>query len=246
MRNGFVNSSDVFPVICTMKKLVVLTGAGMSAESGLKTFRDAGGLWEGHNVMDVASPEGWQRNPKLVLEFYNQRRRQLKEAKPNAGHLALADLERDFDVRIITQNVDDLHERAGNTKVLHLHGELLKVRSTRHENDVRHWTSGLDWGDADAYGNQLRPHIVWFGEMVPELENAAALAAEADVFAVIGTSLQVYPAAGLMQFTKPHVPVFYIDPNPAPIYGLPNPLTVFSLPATTGVPQLRASLLAGN
>jgi NAD-dependent deacetylase len=229
-----------------MKKLVVLTGAGMSAESGLKTFRDAGGLWEGHNVMDVASPEGWRRNPELVLEFYNQRRRQLKNVHPNAGHVALADIENHFDVHIITQNVDDLHERAGSPDVLHLHGELFKVRSTRDENDVRNWTGDLNLGDSDENGHQLRPHIVWFGEMVPELERAAALAGEADIFAVIGTSLQVYPAAGLMQLTRPEVPVFYIDPHPAPIYGLPNPVTVFALPATLGVPRLRDFLLAGS
>jgi NAD-dependent deacetylase len=229
-----------------MKKLVVLTGAGMSAESGLKTFRDAGGLWEGHNVMDVASPEGWRRNPELVLEFYNQRRRQLKNVHPNAGHVALADLGNHFDVHIITQNVDDLHERAGSPDVLHLHGELFKVRSTRDENDVRNWTGDLNLVDSDENGHQLRPHIVWFGEMVPELERAAALAGEADIFAVIGTSLQVYPAAGLMQLTRPEVPVFYIDPHPAPIYGLPNPVTVFALPATLGVPRLRDFLLAGS
>jgi len=226
-----------------MKKLVVLTGAGISAESGLKTFRDADGLWEGHNVMDVASPEGWQRNPELVLEFYNQRRRQLKDAKPNAGHIGLAELENDFDVHIITQNVDDLHERAGSSKVLHLHGELLKVRSVNHYDYVLDWHEDLVLGDLDDRGNQLRPHIVWFGEMVPALDQAAAIAYEADFFAVVGTSLQVYPAAGLMHYTKAGTPVFYIDPKPASIYNLSNPVAVIDKVASLGVADLRETLL---
>jgi len=226
------------------KKLVVLTGAGISAESGLKTFRDSDGLWEGHNVMEVASPEGWDRNPELVLDFYNQRRRQLKEAKPNAGHMGLAELENHFDVHIVTQNVDDLHERAGSSKVLHLHGELLKVRSVANADYVLDWRDDLVLGDLDDRGHQLRPHIVWFGEMVPALEEAAAIAHEADYFAVVGTSLQVYPAAGLMHYTKPGTPVFYIDPKPASIYNLSNPVIVIDKVASLGVADLRATLLS--
>jgi NAD-dependent deacetylase len=226
------------------KKLVILTGAGISAESGLKTFRDADGLWEGHNVMDVASPEGWDRNPELVLDFYNQRRRQLKEAQPNAGHIGLAELEKDFDVHIITQNVDNLHERAGSSKILHIHGELLKVRSIKNHDYVLDWHDDLILGDLDDNGNQLRPHIVWFGEMVPALEEAAAIAQDADFFAVVGTSLQVYPAAGLMHYTKPGTPVFYVDPKPASIYNLSNPVVVIDKVASKGVADLRETLLS--
>lgn len=226
-----------------MKKLVVLTGAGISAESGLKTFRDSDGLWEGHNVMDVASPEGWDRNPEMVLEFYNQRRRQLKDARPNAGHIGLAELEKDFDVHIITQNVDNLHERAGSSKVLHLHGELLKVRSIKQPDYILDWHGDLVLGDLDDSGNQMRPHIVWFGEMVPALEEAAAIAQEADFFAVVGTSLQVYPAASLMHYTKPGTPVFYVDPKPASIYNLSNPVVVIDKVASLGVADLRETLL---
>ena len=226
------------------KKLVVLTGAGISAESGIKTFRDADGLWEGHNVMDVASPEGWQRDKELVLDFYNQRRRQLHEVKPNQGHIVLAELENDFDVHIITQNVDNLHEQAGSTKVLHLHGELLKVRSTKNEDYVLDWQHDLVIGDVDDKGNQLRPHIVWFGEMVPALEEAVNITEQADYVAVIGTSLQVYPAASLMHYAKPNIPVFYIDPRPASINGLQNPLEIIPMNATEGVPLLREKLLS--
>ena len=224
------------------KKLVILTGAGISAESGIKTFRDADGLWEGHNVMDVASPEGWQRNKELVLGFYNQRRRQLHQVRPNRGHLVLAELENDFDVYIITQNVDNLHEQAGSTKVLHLHGELLKVRSINNENFILDWKDDLVVGDVDDNGHQLRPHIVWFGEMVPALEEAITITEQADYVAVIGTSLQVYPAASLMHYAKPNVPVFYIDPKPA-LINLQNPLEVFPMNATEGVPFLREELL---
>jgi NAD-dependent deacetylase len=226
-----------------MKKLVVLTGAGISAESGLKTFRDADGLWEGHNVMDVASPEGWDKNPALVLDFYNQRRRQLKDVAPNAGHIGLAELENHFDVHIVTQNVDNLHERAGSSKVLHLHGELLKVCSVKNRNYVLDWHDDLILGDVDDNGNQLRPDIVWFGEMVPALEQAAAIAQEADFFAVVGTSLQVYPAAGLMHYTKPGTPVFYVDPKPASISNLSNPVVVIDKVASLGVFDLRETLL---
>ena len=213
------------------KKLVVLSGAGISAESGIKTFRDAGGLWEGHNVMDVATPEGWQKNPKLVLDFYNQRRRQLHEVQPNLGHQILTELERHFEVQIITQNVDNLHEKSGSSNVLHLHGELLKVRSAKNSHYILDWQGDLNFGDFDDKGNQLRPHIVWFGEEVPALEEAVFLVQNADILIIIGTSLQVYPAASLMNFAKATIPVFYIDPNPAEIYNLPNDIKVI---ATTG------------
>lgn len=226
------------------KKLVVLTGAGISAESGIKTFRDSDGLWEGHNVMDVATPEGWYKNPALVLDFYNQRRRQLHEVNPNLGHHTLVELENDFEVTIITQNVDDLHERAGSSHVVHLHGELLKVRSTKNENHILDWKTDLFLGDFDANGNQLRPHIVWFGEEVPALDEAINITRTADYFAVIGTSLQVYPAAGLISYTKKTTPVFYIDPKPATISNLYNPLEMIPMNATDGVPFLKNSLLA--
>ena len=229
-----------------MKKLVVLTGAGISAESGIKTFRDADGLWEGHNVQDVATPEGWHNNQALVLDFYNQRRRQLKEVQPNRGHEILAQLETDFDVHIITQNVDNLHEKAGSSKVLHLHGELLKVRSTKNENYILDWENDLNKGDVDPNGNQLRPHIVWFGEDVPALEEALFLMQQADFIAIIGTSMQVYPAAGLIHYGKPNVPIYYIDPKPATIYDLENPLEVIAMNATEGVPLLREKLLKMN
>ncbi|WP_396157294.1 SIR2 family NAD-dependent protein deacylase [Flavobacterium sp.] len=225
------------------KKLVVLTGAGISAESGIKTFRDADGLWEGHNVMDVASPDGWQRNKELVLDFYNQRRRQLHEVKPNKGHFVLAELENDFEVNIITQNVDNLHEQAGSTKVLHLHGELLKVRSTKNEEYILDWKEDLILGDVDDSGNQLRPHIVWFGEMVPAFEEAINIIELADYVVVIGTSLQVYPAASLMHYANPEAKVFYIDPRPASITNLQNPLEVIAMNATEGVPFLREKLI---
>jgi NAD-dependent deacetylase len=213
------------------KKLVVLTGAGISAESGIKTFRDADGLWEGHNVMDVATPEGWQKNPELVLDFYNQRRQQLHKVQPNRGHQILAELEHDFEVQIITQNVDNLHEKSGSSNVLHLHGELLKVRSTTNRNYILNWETDLNLGDFDDKGNQLRPHIVWFGEEVPALEEAVTIVEKADILVIIGTSLQVYPAASLMNFADATIPVFYIDPKPAEIYNLPNDIKVI---ATTG------------
>jgi NAD-dependent deacetylase len=226
------------------KKLVVLTGAGISAESGIKTFRDAGGLWEGHNVMDVASYEGWLKNKALVLDFYNQRRKQLFEVEPNLGHHTLAELETDFEVHIITQNVDDLHERAGSTTILHLHGELLKVRSDENPpKTILDWKTDLNLGDFDTNGTQLRPHIVWFGEEVPALDEAINIVQQADFLAIIGTSMQVYPAAGLLHYTNPSVPVFYIDPNPASIYELANPLEIIPLNATHGVRLLKDKLL---
>lgn len=222
------------------KKIVVLTGAGISAESGIKTFRDSDGLWENHRIEDVATPAGWAANPALVLDFYNQRRAQLLQVQPNDGHRALADMERDYDVKIVTQNVDDLHERAGSTQVLHLHGELRKVRSTRYENLVYPWDKDLQLGDLCERGHQLRPHIVWFGEAVPMLEAAAELAEQADVFLIIGTSLQVYPAAGLMRYAPRNIPVYYIDPRPQlnfELESMPN-LTVIEEPASTGVRRI--------
>ncbi len=195
------------------KKIVVLSGAGISAESGIKTFRDSNGLWENHRVEDVASPEGFAKNPQLVLDFYNARRRQLKEVEPNEAHKILAELEKDFDIEIITQNVDDLHERAGSTKVLHLHGELRKARPVNSLTKIIPWEEDLHLGDFDENGNQFRPHIVWFGEMVPEMENAAQIASKADIFLVIGTSMQVYPAAGLIHEIPENCEIFIIDPN---------------------------------
>jgi NAD-dependent deacetylase len=227
-----------------MKKLVVLTGAGMSAESGIKTFRNADGLWEGHDVMEVASPEGWYKNPELVLDFYNKRRQQLHEVTPNKGHFLLAELEALFNVSIITQNVDDLHEKAGSSNILHLHGELTKVRSTKNENYILDWTSDLNWGDTDDQGNQLRPHIVWFGEAVPAIEEAMTIVEKADFIAIIGTSMQVYPAAGLVHYAKPNCPIFYIDPKPATIQQLNQPLEVIPKGASEGVALLKNKLLA--
>jgi NAD-dependent deacetylase len=223
-----------------MKKIVVLTGAGMSAESGISTFRDAGGLWEGHDVMEVASPEGWERNPALVLDFYNQRRRQLKEVVPNAAHLALAELEERFEVSIVTQNVDDLHERAGSSRVLHLHGELRKVRSTQDAGLVYHWEEDLALGDICELGSQLRPHIVWFGELVPMIEPAVVEVASADIVAVIGTSMQVYPAAGLVGYARRAQRIYYIDPKPALNFelSLVEGLSIIADRATTGVRRM--------
>ncbi|WP_264620343.1 SIR2 family NAD-dependent protein deacylase [Flavobacterium sp. 7A] len=226
------------------KKLVILSGAGMSAESGIKTFRDSDGLWEGHNVMDVATPEGWHRNTELVLDFYNQRRRQLFEVLPNSGHLTLAEMEDDFEINIVTQNVDDLHERAGSTNVLHLHGELIKVRSIADQTAIQDWTGDLIIGDLDAKGNQLRPHIVWFGEEVPALEQAIDLVEQADYVVVIGTSMQVYPAAGLIDFAKKDCLLFYIDPKPASIPNLRNKLELITMSASEGVQFLKERLKA--
>ena len=212
---------------------MVLTGAGMSAESGIKTFRDADGLWEGHEVMDVATPEGFAKNPELVLDFYNQRRRQLFEVRPNSAHEDLVRLENELNVSVITQNVDDLHERAGSSDVIHLHGELLKVRSTINSNDIQKWTSDLVLGDTCSNGHQLRPHIVWFGEDVPMLELAIGICAQADVLLIIGTSMQVYPAASLMHYTPNGTPIYFIDPKPT-IESSKN-ITVISKTATEGM-----------
>jgi len=221
-----------------MKKIVILTGAGMSAESGLKTFRDANGLWEGHDVMKVASPEGWLNNKELVLDFYNQRRKQLLEVKPNKAHDLLVDLEEIFTVEIITQNVDDLHERAGSTQVLHLHGELFKVRSVVNKSLVYKWKKDLFIGDNCEYGNQLRPHIVWFGEAVPLLDQAIEITKTADVLIIIGTSMQVYPAASLIHYIKPNTPVYFIDPKLSIDKNSYSNLTIISEKASIGVEKL--------
>ena len=204
-------------------RLVVLSGAGMSAESGIPTFRGSDGLWENHRIEDVASPEGWARNPLLVLEFYNQRRKKILESSPNQGHLILAELERLFDVQIITQNVDDLHERAGSTNILHLHGEIVKVRSTARE-DLVYTLDGwqLNWGDRCEMGSQLRPHIVWFGENVPLIEPAVEIVAMADYIVVVGTSMQVYPAASLIHYAPKLAKKFIIDPNMPSTAGITN------------------------
>lgn len=196
-------------------RIAVLTGAGISAESGLKTFRDSKGLWEGHDVMSVASPQGFAANPEVVLDFYNQRRKQLLEVNPNAAHNALAALEDKNDVTIITQNVDDLHERAGSTQVIHLHGELLKAKSANDESYSIYFKDDIIVGDLCPKGHQMRPDIVWFGEAVPLIEKAAEVVEKADAIIIIGTSMQVYPAAGLVEFAKPEAPIVYVDPNPA-------------------------------
>jgi NAD-dependent protein deacetylase/lipoamidase len=216
-----------------MKHIVVLTGAGMSAESGIKTFRDADGLWEGHDVMEVASPQGFAKNPDLVLDFYNQRRKQLLEVKPNAAHIALANLETDYKVTIVTQNVDDLHEQSGSTNVVHLHGELFKVRSTYDKNDIQNWKTDLVLGDTCKKGHQLRPHIVWFGEAVPMIDAAITICQTADILLIIGTSLQVYPAASLMHYVNPETKIYYIDPKPA--INSNNQVTVIAKKATFGI-----------
>ena len=226
------------------KKIAVLTGAGVSAESGINTFRDAGGLWEGHDVMEVASPEGFARNPALVLDFYNQRRRQLKEVSSNRAHFALVELENFFDVSIITQNVDDLHERAGSSNVIHLHGELLKMCSTQDDNTILDCEGDIKLGDLCRQGHQLRPHIVWFGEAVPLLEQAATTVNLADIVIIIGTSMQVYPAAGLINFVNPGIPIYFIDPKPSVSkYDFDN-LTIIPKTAVTGVPDLVSELIA--
>ncbi|MEQ8473751.1 MAG: NAD-dependent deacylase [Marinoscillum sp.] len=226
-----------------MKKIVVLTGAGISAESGIKTFRDSGGLWEGHDVMEVATPQGWAKNRELVLEFYNQRRKQALNAEPNLGHIELARLEKDYEVTIITQNVDNLHERAGSTHVVHLHGELFKVRSTLDESLVYDLDGcELRLGDKCERGSQLRPHIVWFGEMVPMMDAAIQETATADYFMVVGTSLVVYPAASLVDFVAPEIPKFIIDPNIPSIHKSDNTF-LYQESAVTGVTKAIKHLL---
>jgi NAD-dependent deacetylase len=227
-----------------MKKLVVLTGAGISAESGIQTFRDADGLWEGHDVMEVASPEGFKENPELVLDFYNKRRKQLLSVKPNKAHFNLAVLENPFDVEIITQNVDNLHEKEGRTKVNHLHGELLKVRSSVDESFVLNWEKDLFLGDLCKYNSQLRPHIVWFGEMVPMLNNAIEITKKADVLVIIGTSMQVYPAASLINYAQQDIPIYFIDPKPSITEYDFNNLTIIQKPASLGTDDLIEILMS--
>ncbi len=223
-----------------MKKCVVLTGAGISAESGLQTFRDSGGLWEGYRVEDVCTPEAFAHSPQTVIDFYNARRRAAAAAEPNAAHFALADLGRAYDVQIITQNVDDLHERAGSGKVLHLHGELNKLRSTVDENEILPWRGDQTLADCDSRGYPLRPHIVWFGEAVPLIEEAVRLVEAADIVIVVGTSLKVYPAASLLHYARFGVPVYLIDPKPnADVSGV----EILAQTAVRGVPALVAELL---
>ena len=227
------------------KKLVILTGAGMSAESGISTFRDSNGLWEQYNVEDVASIEGWMRNPSLVQEFYNARRKQLITTQPNKGHLGLVELEKHFDVHIITQNVDNLHERAGSGNILHLHGELMKVRSTRNESRIYELSANnceITMESRDEYGDTLRPHIVFFGEAVPMIEPAIDTTIEADIYVVIGTSLNVYPAAGLLQYVKPGVPIYIIDPKPVKAPSINN-IHYIAKGASEGVAELTQILL---
>jgi NAD-dependent deacetylase len=226
-----------------MKKLVALTGAGVSAESGIPTFRDAGGLWEGYDVMEVATPEGWAKNPSLVLEFYNQRRKKALEVTPNRGHEVLAELENDFDVTIITQNVDNLHERAGSTHVVHLHGSLFESRSSVNEQliyPIDGWE--LRIGDHCELGAQLRPNIVWFGELVYKMEEAMEYAMQADIFIVVGTSLQVYPAASLIQYTKPHAQKIIVDPK-RPDYRVGEDIVFFEEGGGTGMEKVKKMLL---
>jgi NAD-dependent deacetylase len=226
-----------------MQKLVVLSGAGISAESGIPTFRDADGLWEGYDVMEVASPIGWHKNPQLVLDFYNMRRKRALEVFPNAGHEALAALEAHFEVTIITQNVDNLHERAGSSRVVHLHGSLFEARSTLDESLVYPITSWeLSWGQTCERGSQLRPHIVWFGEAVPMMEKASEIAAQADIFLVVGTSLVVYPAAGLVDYVPSNAPMYVIDPHLPPLRHRPN-LMMIKEKSSVALPSLAKELI---
>lgn len=223
------------------KKLVVLTGAGISAESGLKTFRDSDGLWEGYNIEDVATPRAWKKNPRLVLEFYNYRRRNVLEAKPNAAHFGLAELQNDFDVTIITQNIDDLHERAGSKNVMHLHGEIFKMRSEKNAQLIYDIKGDIHWGDIAPDGAQLRPHIVWFEEPVPMIEEAVPVVQAADIFVVVGTSLVVYPAAGLVTVAQTSIPKFIVDkkiPYTSSVYNV----TAIEKPATEGIAELKELL----
>jgi NAD-dependent deacetylase len=227
-----------------MKRIVVLTGAGVSAESGLKTFRDHDGLWHNYRIEDVATPEAWERDMELVLDFYNQRRKGLLEAMPNEAHIALAKLEEKYIVNIVTQNVDDLHERGGSSNVLHLHGELKKARSSADPSlvyEIRGWE--LKKGDLCEKGSQLRPHIVWFGEPVPLIDEAAELCADADILIVIGTSLQVYPAAGLIHYAFAGAPKYYIDPKAVAVPFIPN-LEIIRKTAGEGVPELVYRLMS--
>jgi len=228
------------------QKVVILTGAGISAESGIKTFRDADGLWEGHDVMEVASPEGWAKNNELVLNFYNERRQQLKEVEPNAGHLALVELEAKYETIIITQNVDNLHERAGSTNIIHLHGELTKARSTQYPELVYECHDDINIGDNCNRGAQLRPHIVWFGEEVPMLQRAAQAIHDAHFVMIVGTSMQVYPAAGLVGYAPADAVIYYVDPKPSINYELNSrtELKVLAEVGSTGVRKVVDELMA--
>ncbi|SIN79712.1 SIR2 family NAD-dependent protein deacylase [Chitinophaga niabensis] len=217
-------------------KLIVLTGAGISAESGLRTFRDSDGLWEGYDIYEVASPMGWQKNPALVQDFYNMRRKDVMNAQPNAAHIGLAKLEEHYDVHIITQNIDDLHERAGSTRVLHLHGEITKMRSELNETELFPITGDIKMGDLAADGSQFRPHVVWFGEAVTMIEPAILEIVQADVFVLIGTSLNVYPAAGLVDYLRPGIPKYIIDKKIPPVKG--SGYHLIEKPATEGVEEL--------
>ncbi len=230
-------------------KIVVLSGAGISAESGIKTFRDADGLWEGHDVMEVASPQGWQKNQELVLDFYNQRRAQLHTVEPNLGHTSINDLQEDHQVVVITQNVDDLHERAGNHNIIHLHGELRKVRSLGDPALIYDWPGDLNLGDTCEKGHQLRPHIVWFGEEVPMLGVAAREIYDANIAIIVGTSMQVYPAAGLISYLPADGKIFYVDPKPQINFELSvlgDRLQVISEKASVGMPLVVSRILEGN
>jgi NAD-dependent deacetylase len=224
------------------KHLVVLTGAGISAESGLKTFRDSDGLWMGYDVYEVASPRGWKKDPKLILDFYNMRRRDVAGASPNAAHLGLAELEKDFDITIVTQNIDDLHERGGSTNVIHLHGEIFKMRGEKDENKIYEIRDDINLGDRAEDGTQLRPHIVWFEEPVPKITDAIKTMQQADVFVLVGSSLQVYPAAGLVDYVPHHVPKYIIDKK-IPYTSAPTNFFFIEKPATEGVEELRRILL---
>ncbi|HLC83863.1 MAG TPA: NAD-dependent deacylase [Bacteroidia bacterium] len=224
-------------------KLVVFTGAGISAESGIKTFRDSGGLWEEFDINEVATPQAWEKNQRLVLDFYNKRRKQVLEAKPNKAHFALVELEQKYDVQIITQNIDDLHERAGSKKVLHLHGEITKSRSTvDHSLVYKIAGEEIKLGDKCEKGSQLRPHIVWFGEMVPMMETAYIIAEKADIFVVVGTSMAVYPAAGIIDYSPQGIPKYLIDPSDIKVTGIAN-LKVIKEKASIGLPKLASDLL---
>ena len=226
-----------------MKEIVILTGAGISAESGIKTFRDADGLWEGHDIMQVASPIGWKQNQNLVLDFYNKRRSQLLSVEPNAAHKALVSLAKKFNTSVVTQNVDDLHERAGSKKVVHLHGELLKVRSTLDESLIYDCKKDIHTGDVCTKNSQLRPHIVWFGEEVPMLDTAIEIVSKADILIIIGTSMQVYPAANLVNYIQPNTPIYFIDPKPSITENsFPN-LKIIAEKASTGVPKVVTELI---
>ena len=227
-----------------MKKICVLSGAGISAESGIRTFRDSDGLWEEHDIMDVASPLGWERNKKLVLDFYNQRRKSVQLAKPNTAHYALVELEEKFEVTIITQNIDDLHERAGSSKVIHLHGEIFKSKSSIDHSLVYNCPGNLRPGDLCEKGSQLRPHVVWFGEPVPLFEDAASVVSSTDILIIIGTSMVVYPAAGLLDFAPPHAMIFNVNPDVPP--SVNQGIVFIADKASSGVPELVKTLLRGE